>query len=665
MAEPERPSSDQGDAGLQVASPASRLPAILLILLVLILTAGAIHFNRGTVRDTEVARLQAITTAKSQLITIWLRERMDEAHLIQGNSALASAYYRWRDDGDLTSRDWLRKRMNEFIALRQFTGVVLLDDQARPLWSTGSAGFDLDPAHRAEILRAARDSPVSRLNAEIDTSGSPHLHFVIALRDKKGRAGGLLLFHTDSGKYLPAKLLDWPIPSHSGETLLFKRVGTQVMYLNATRFQPDPKVRLRLALSTPGLIAAQVINGTKKLDRLIEGVDYRGEPVIGVAHAIQDSDWFVLSKLDRAEFDSAAKASTSRILLAGALIMLSGLAVQYIVRQRRQLGVARNLALAQSERLRALRLLTAIADGSSEAIFAKDRDGRYILFNRQAESYFGKRSDEVLGNDDTLLLSPEEVAMLRTIDQEVMHQDQPVTYQYALALPRGVRTLSVSKGPLRDVSGAVVGIFGIARDITDFKQAETTLTATAEFVSRAGGEALFPTLVRHAAGNLGLDFVRIALLDASGLSLRTLAAWLDDELIPNWTYGLIGTPCAEVIQGNRSCIAMDVQALYPDDLDLRRIGARSYVGEPMFDASGKVIGLLAGGSRLALNNSERIQDNLRILAARVVAELQQRQATQALRESEERYRLAFRTSPDAINLNRLSDGCYLDVNIGF
>lgn len=38
---------------------------------------------------------------------------------------------------------------------------------------------------------------------------------------------------------------------------------------------------------------------------------------------------------------------------------------------------------------------------------------------------------------------------------------------------------------------------------------------------------------------------------------------------------------------------------------------------------------------------------------------------QALRESEERFRLAFHTSPDSINLNRLSDGMYIDVNEGF
>jgi diguanylate cyclase (GGDEF)-like protein/PAS domain S-box-containing protein len=50
----------------------------------------------------------------------------------------------------------------------------------------------------------------------------------------------------------------------------------------------------------------------------------------------------------------------------------------------------------------------------------------------------------------------------------------------------------------------------------------------------------------------------------------------------------------------------------------------------------------------------------------VFSDISEKHQTQAaLRESEERYRTAFVTSPDAININRLSDGLYIDVNDGF
>ena len=42
-----------------------------------------------------------------------------------------------------------------------------------------------------------------------------------------------------------------------------------------------------------------------------------------------------------------------------------------------------------------------------------------------------------------------------------------------------------------------------------------------------------------------------------------------------------------------------------------------------------------------------------------------KRAEEALRQSEEKFRLAFQTSPDSINFNRLSDGMYIDINEGF
>jgi two-component system cell cycle sensor histidine kinase/response regulator CckA len=64
---------------------------------------------------------------------------------------------------------------------------------------------------------------------------------------------------------------------------------------------------------------------------------------------------------------------------------------------------------------------------------------------------------------------------------------------------------------------------------------------------------------------------------------------------------------------------------------------------PIFDESGAVIAV--GG--ISTDISERVR------------------AEEQLRLSKERFRLAFETSPDAINLNRMADGVYLDINQGF
>ena len=53
------------------------------------------------------------------------------------------------------------------------------------------------------------------------------------------------------------------------------------------------------------------------------------------------------------------------------------------------------------------------------------------------------------------------------------------------------------------------------------------------------------------------------------------------------------------------------------------------------------------------------------ISSGIVLRFENLELIETLEESEEKFRLAFRTSPDSINLNRLSDGMYIDINEGF
>jgi PAS domain S-box-containing protein len=119
-------------------------------------------------------------------------------------------------------------------------------------------------------------------------------------------------------------------------------------------------------------------------------------------------------------------------------------------------------------------LLHALVDASSDAIFAKDHEGRYLLFNRAAERLLNKSAGEVLGNDDSALFPPEQAALVRTNDQKSMRLDRPETFEELLDTFDGPRTFLATKGPLRGVEG-VVGTFGISRDISEMVAARQRL----------------------------------------------------------------------------------------------------------------------------------------------------------------------------------------------
>jgi diguanylate cyclase (GGDEF)-like protein/PAS domain S-box-containing protein len=151
------------------------------------------------------------------------------------------------------------------------------------------------------------------------------------------------------------------------------------------------------------------------------------------------------------------------------------------------LSLSRREREAQAESSKNQQLLAAIAHNSSDAIFVKDLDGRYLLFNQAAERITGKAGTQVLGFDDTALFPPEQAQRLRANDRQMLDADLASTYEERILTVEGERTYLATKGPLRDSEGRLFGLFGISRDITGRKQAEEELRiAATAFESQLG-----------------------------------------------------------------------------------------------------------------------------------------------------------------------------------
>jgi len=127
------------------------------------------------------------------------------------------------------------------------------------------------------------------------------------------------------------------------------------------------------------------------------------------------------------------------------------------------------------------RLLDAVLSGSSDAVYVKDRQGRYLLANAAAAGFVGKRVDELLGADDLALFEAEAAARVRQADTDIMRAGAIRSLEEQVRTQDG-RTLvfAVTKGPVRDREGQVIGLFGISRDITEQRRRETEQQQAAE-----------------------------------------------------------------------------------------------------------------------------------------------------------------------------------------
>ncbi len=124
-----------------------------------------------------------------------------------------------------------------------------------------------------------------------------------------------------------------------------------------------------------------------------------------------------------------------------------------------------------------LSMMTAIIEGTSDAIYVNDRRGRYLLANAAVCRTVQKPAEQVLGQDDTALFPADEARQIMEADRLTLALARPRTFEDVATTDNGVRTYLSTKGPVYDAQGELVGLFGIARDITDCKRQAKALSA--------------------------------------------------------------------------------------------------------------------------------------------------------------------------------------------
>jgi PAS domain S-box-containing protein len=117
-------------------------------------------------------------------------------------------------------------------------------------------------------------------------------------------------------------------------------------------------------------------------------------------------------------------------------------------------------------------MLEAVVEGTTDSIFVKDAQGRYVMINSAAARLLNRPRKEILGRDDAAFFSPQEAREIRETDRRVMASASPYSYEESVTFGDRVVRLSTTKAPWRDAHGKVVGLFGIARDITAVHQAQ-------------------------------------------------------------------------------------------------------------------------------------------------------------------------------------------------
>ena len=118
--------------------------------------------------------------------------------------------------------------------------------------------------------------------------------------------------------------------------------------------------------------------------------------------------------------------------------------------------------------------LKALLDAIPDPVWLKDANGVFVSCNPQVERYFNAAESDIVGRTDYDLLDPLLADSFRENDRKAMEADGPRANEEWLTFARdGYRGLfETIKAPMRGPDGKIMGVLGIARDITARYRAE-------------------------------------------------------------------------------------------------------------------------------------------------------------------------------------------------
>lgn len=164
----------------------------------------------------------------------------------------------------------------------------------------------------------------------------------------------------------------------------------------------------------------------------------------------------------------------SILLLLGAVLALWVFLLRRVVNQR----------TAELEMRRAQ--LNTVVSTIPDLVWLKDVEGTYLACNRRFEQLFGATEAEIVGRTDYDFVGQELADFFRENDRKAMAAGYPSLNEEWLTFAEGGERLlfETIKTPMLDRQGKLIGVLGIARDITHHRETENELRASEEKLRR-------------------------------------------------------------------------------------------------------------------------------------------------------------------------------------
>jgi len=441
--------------------------------------AAAVYYYFYQVRSLRrdaVDRLTSVLELKVQEMAGWRTERLADAEIVKHSAFFMQAAREAIEGGENPAgKRLLSDRAELYLKYYGYSAVLVVDEHFNTRFATGGASPLLKNFGRHSLVEAVRGGGVYFADFHLhDEDRAPFLGLFVTVSDALGSPIGSIVLQIDPKRYLYPFIQAWPVPSESAETILVRREGDSVLFLNELRHREGTALALRFPLSDQSLPAAMAVEGK---EGVFEGRDHRGEKVLAALKGVPGSPWFMIAKIDEEEVFAPLHRLSLLLLFIVVSTFAAGAAAGVLLFKRQR-------ALSMMERRAFDEHYHSFSRYAADAIFLVDERFLFREVNERACEAYGYTRSELLSMGVLDLHFGEERERAEKLIGDVIRRGSSVfesrhRRKDGSALPVEISVRSMEVEGRRWYQA-------IARDITDRKELERELRRDRDFLNSIG-----------------------------------------------------------------------------------------------------------------------------------------------------------------------------------
>jgi PAS domain S-box-containing protein len=461
------------------------------------IVTGFVYYNyqKKALLTESQQELSAISYLKIRQITQWRFERIGDGKFLGDNLLLVRKFIEFLKNPDkLSLRSEIQQCLESLTETYDYKSVLLIDTSgnARVAFPNSDTlvGDHLRPVLPGIIEQ--REVVLTDLH-KANLARFVHLDLIVPLIDRSRNDNpviGLLALRIDPQQILYPLLQSWPTSSKSAETLLLRKDGDEIVYLNELRHLRNTALILKKPASSENLPAAMAIRG---ITGTIDGIDYRNVPVVAAMNKVPGTQWYMVAKMDREEVLSSLNSQIRMIVIILILVILtSGSFLGLLIRNQRVIYY-RERYENEVNRLALIKHFDYILKYANDIILLVDKDLSIVEANDRALEFYQYTRDEFIGMNVDKIRSTETLSQIPG-NVNIVEENESATFE-TVHRRKDNTTFSV------EISSRVITIEGskyyqsIARDITERKRVENILKESEERFRKIFEESPFSILM--------------------------------------------------------------------------------------------------------------------------------------------------------------------------